>query len=62
MLVITNYDKKNGVTIDMSVPEGAKSVYRYTTTSTKHLKQERFSLKDKVFVEPKSVTTIVYNF
>lgn len=62
VLVITNYDKKNGVTIDMSVPEGAKSVYRYTTTSTKHLKQERFSLKDKVFVEPKSVTTIVYNF
>lgn len=62
VLVFTNYDNEKGFSIDMETPEGTKSVYRYTTTSEKHLKQDRFSLKDKVFVDPKSVTTIVYNF
>lgn len=62
VLVFTNYDKEKGVSISMDTPAGAKSVYRYTTTAVKHLKQDRFSLKDKVFVDPKSVTTIVYNF
>jgi len=62
VLVFTNYDKEKGVTISMDAPAGAKSVYRYTTTAVKHLQQGRFSLKDKVFVDPKSVTTIVYNF
>lgn len=62
VLVFTNYDSEKGVIINMDTPEGTKSVYRYTTTSVKHMKQDRFSLTDKVFVEPKSVTTIVYNF
>lgn len=62
VLVVTNYNKEAGVTLDMSLPEGAKSVYRYTTTAAKHLKQDRFSTKDRVFVDPSSVTTIVYNF
>lgn len=62
VLVFSNYDNQKGFSIDMETPKGTKSVYRYTTTSEKHLKQDRFSLKDKVFVDPKSVTTIVYNF
>lgn len=62
VLVFTNYDSEKGVMINMDTPDGTKSVYRYTTTSVKHMKQDRFSLTDKVFVEPKSVTTIVYNF
>lgn len=62
VLVITNYDKQKGATLDMAAPEGVKSVYTYTTTATKHLKQARFNLADKVFVDPASVTTVVYNF
>ncbi|MDE6399367.1 MAG: beta-glycosidase, partial [Muribaculaceae bacterium] len=62
VIVVTNYDKERGVTLDMDTPEGAKSVFTYTSTATKHLKQERFKLSDKVFVDPASVTTIVYNF
>ena len=62
VLVITNYDKQRGVTLDMAAPEGAKSVYTYTTTNLKHLQQAQFNLNDKVFVDPASVTTVVYNF
>lgn len=62
VIVVTNYNKDSGVTLDMEMPAGARSVYTYTTTATKNLKRERFSLKDKVFVDPASVTTIVYNF
>ena len=62
VLVVTNYDKKNGMNLDMTAPEGTKAVYTYTTTATKHLQQERFNVKDKVFVDPASVTTIVYHF
>ena len=46
----------------MDAPKDAKSVYTYTTTATKQMKQAQFNLKDKVFVDPASVTTIVYNF
>lgn len=62
VMVVTNYDKSRGVSLDMATPEGAKSVYTYTSTADKHLKQERFNLADKVFVDPASVTTVVYNF
>jgi len=62
VLVITNYDKERGVSLDMAAPEGTKSVYTYTTTAAKHLRQARFNIADKVFVDPASVTTIVYNF
>lgn len=60
VVVLTNYDKANGITVDMPTPEGAKAVYTYTTTAEKKLKQARFNLKDKVFIDPASVTTIVY--
>ncbi|MDE6290269.1 MAG: beta-glycosidase, partial [Muribaculaceae bacterium] len=60
VVVLTNYDKTNGITVDMPNPEGVKAVYTYTTTAEKNLKQARFNLKDKVFIDPASVTTIVY--
>jgi O-glycosyl hydrolase len=61
VIVVTNYDKEKGVSIDMQAPEGTKAVYTYTTSATKQLKQARFNIADKVFVDPASVTTIVYN-
>lgn len=62
VIVLTNYDKERGVSLDMVAPANAKAVYTYTTTASKHLLQSRFNLKDKVFVDPASVTTIVYSF
>lgn len=61
VVVVTNKDKEKGATLDMITPEGTKSIYRYTTSETKNLLQERFNVNDKVFVDPASVTTIVYN-
>lgn len=61
VVVVTNYDKSNGITLDMPTPEGTKAVYRYTTSEKKNLFRERFSIQDKVFVDPASVTTIVYS-
>lgn len=60
VVVLTNYDKQKGVTVDMPNPEGTKAVYTYTTSESKNLRQARFNLKDKVFIDPASVTTIVY--
>lgn len=62
VIVLTNYDTERGVSLDMAAPEGAKSAFTYTTTATKQLKQERFNLRDKIFIDPASVTTVVYNF
>lgn len=62
VIVLTNYDKEKGVSVDMARPEGAKAVFTYTTTASKNLKQERFNLNDQVFIDPASVTTIVYHF
>lgn len=62
VIVLTNYDKINGVSIDMVRPDETKAVYTYTTTAEKKLKQVRFNLNDKVFIDPASVTTIVYYF
>lgn len=62
VIVCSNLNKDYGITLDMPTPEGTKSVYRYTTSETKNMKQDRFSLSDKVFTDPYSVTTIVYNF
>jgi len=39
-----------------------KTVSRYTSSEDKNLKEEKFNIADKVFVDPKSVTTIVYTF
>lgn len=62
VIVLTNYDKEKGVLVDMARPEEAKAVFTYTTTANKNLKQERFNLNDQVFIDPASVTTIVYHF
>ena len=62
--VYTNYDKENGVTLTNSFDNGKtpKTVTRYTTTATRHLEEDRFNVADNVFLEPASVTTIVYTF
>lgn len=62
VVVLTNYDTEKGVTVDMPNPEGTKAVFTYTTTAEKKLTQARFSLQDQVFIDPASVTTIVYYF
>lgn len=62
--VYTNYDKEKGVTLSNSFDNGKTpaTVTRYTTTATRHLEEVRFNVADKVFLEPASVTTIVYTF
>ena len=62
--VYTNYDKEKGVTLTNSFDNGKtpKTVTRYTTTATRHLEEDRFNVADNVFLEPASVTTIVYTF
>ena len=64
VVVYTNADRERGVQIDGSIvgDKEVKSVYTYTTTAVKNLQQARFNTADKVFVEPYSVTTVVYNF
>lgn len=62
VVVVTNYDKERGVSLDMAAPEGTKTVSTYTTTAGKKLLRSRFNPADKVFVDPASVTTIVYTF
>lgn len=62
VVVLTNYDKTDGIVIDMPNPSGTKAVFTYTSTAEKELSQYRFSLSDKVFIDPASVTTIVYYF
>lgn len=60
VLVVTNYDKQTGKTIDVPTPAGTRGIARYTTSEKKNLQQDWFNVNDKVFVEPGSVTTIVY--
>lgn len=64
VVVYTNYDKEKGVTLSNSFDNGKTpaTVTRYTTTATRHLEEDRFNVADKVFLEPASVTTIVYTF
>lgn len=64
VVVVSNFNKERGVMLDNTFAGVGtpKSIYRYTTTSTKHLKEDRFNVADKVFVEPYSISTIVYNF
>lgn len=61
VLVVTNYDKQNGVKLDVPAPEGVKAIDTYTTTKLKHLQRARFNPADQVFVDPASVTTVVYS-
>lgn len=62
--VYTNADKTKGVMLDNTITGAGtlKTVTRYTTTSKKELLGEKFNPADKVFVEPNSVSTIVYTF
>ena len=62
--VYTNWDKTKGMTIDNTFAGAGtlKKVMRYTTTEKKNLLGEEFNPADKVFVEPNSVSTIVYTF
>lgn len=62
--IYTNYDRDNAKTLKTTF-EGdrkPKSIYRYTTSTTKELQQDMFNINDDVFVDPYSVTTVVYNF
>lgn len=62
--VYTNTSADRGVTLENTFAgsKTLKTVTRYTTTSGKNLKEDRFNIADNVFVEPNSVTTIVYTF
>lgn len=62
--VYTNADRDKGVLLDCGFEDAGElaKVWRYTTTADKHLKGERFKVGDKVFLEPYSVTTVVYTF
>lgn len=62
--VYTNADKTKGVILDNTITGAGtlQTVTRYTTTSKKELLGEKFNPADKVFVEPNSVSTIVYTF
>lgn len=62
--VYTNADKIKGVMLDNTITGAGtlQTVTRYTTTSKKELLGEKFNPADKVFVEPNSVSTIVYTF
>lgn len=62
--VYTNADKTKGVMLDNTISGAGtlKTVTRYSTTEKKELLGEKFNPADKVFVEPNSVSTIVYTF
>lgn len=62
--VYTNADKAKGVMLDNTFAGAGtlKKVTRYSTTEKKNLLGEDFNPADKVFVEPNSVSTIVYTF
>ena len=60
VVVVTNYDKNKGMLLNIDKPEGTKAVYTYTTSENKNLEPARFNVRDDVFVDPSSVTTIVF--
>ncbi|MDE6339372.1 MAG: beta-glycosidase [Muribaculaceae bacterium] len=61
VVVYTNMNKNKGVLLDSSFGGlDPKIIQVYTTTEKKHLKYARFNPKDKVFLDPASVTTVVY--
>jgi len=62
--VYTNYDRDNAKKIKTTFKgdRTPKSIYTYTTSTSKELQQARFKVGDDVFVDPYSVTTVVYNF
>ena len=60
VVVVSNANKNSGVQLNMTAPAGTKAIYRYTTTQDKNLGCDQFNIKDEVFIDPSSVTTIVY--
>lgn len=65
VLVVTNYDKEKGAAINIpetSLPGTPKVIQRFTTTEKRNLEQDYFKVGDPVFVEPHSVSTIIYDF
>jgi O-glycosyl hydrolase len=64
VVVYSNFNKERGVklTENRNLPSEVKSIYTYTTSSEKNLKQAQFNVKDEVFIDPYSTTTVVYNF
>ncbi len=68
VVVYTNMSRDNGVMLNTSIAgvEAAKEVSTYTTRYTyggeiKKMRRARFNPADKVFLEPYSVTTVVYD-
>lgn len=64
VVVYTNYDKQRGVTVNANTGmEGNPvAIHRYTTSATKKLKQDFFKVGDPIFIEPYSVSTVVYEY
>lgn len=62
--VYTNADKDKGMLLNNTFTGlgNLKSVTRYTTSATKNMLEEPFNPADKVFVDPYSVSTVVYTF
>ena len=61
VVVYTNMNKSTGVVLNASFGGlNPKIIQVYTTTEKKHLKYARFNPKDQVFLDPASVTTVVY--
>lgn len=60
--VYTNYDKNNGVLLDNKTAFGSnpRGIRRLTTSSSKNLQEDWFKVGDRVFLDPYSVTTVVY--
>lgn len=71
VVVYTNMNRDNGVTLNASISgvDTPRAVTTYTTRYTyegnnvtaKKMYMNRFNIKDKVFIEPYSVTTVVYD-
>lgn len=63
VVVYGNFNKEKGISLDatLNLPGEVKSVQRYTTSETKNLLREPFNIKDQVWLDPYSISTMVYN-
>lgn len=64
VVVYSNFDNIKGAMVpaNLGLPGEPKSISTYTTTVKKHLQRARFKNIDKVFVDPYSITTVVYQY
>ncbi len=60
VVVITNYAQREGINLKMAAPQGTKAITTYTTSAKKKLRPRVFNPSEQVYLDPKSVTTIVY--